>query len=70
VSEAVAKISALRAKVGGGKDNGFVTAGLVPADVDSIAFARSTTEVLSIVYLGDAKTPGGFFPEGLTGTFR
>eukprot|EP00953_Heterococcus_sp_UTEX-ZZ885_P040881 20892-Heterococcus_DN1.PRE.2 len=61
VSEAVAKISALRAEVGGGKDNGFV-----PADVDSIAFPRNTTEVLSIVYLGDAKTPGGFFPEGLT----
>jgi hypothetical protein len=43
---------------------------IVPADQNAIAFARNTTEILNIVYLGDAKTPGGFFPEGLNGIIR
>jgi hypothetical protein len=40
---------------------------IVPADENAIAFSRNVTEILAIVYLGDAKTPGGFFPEGLNG---
>jgi hypothetical protein len=40
---------------------------IVPADENAIAFARNTSEVLAIVYLGDAKIPGGFFPQGLNG---
>ena len=78
VSAGVAAVSALRAKVGGGKDQGILTAeanstmnyvpptNVVPADSNAIAFARNTSEVLAIVYLG-GKTSGGFFPTGLTG---
>ena len=39
---------------------------VVPADMNAIAYARNTTEVLSIVYLGGDKK-GGFFPNGLNG---
>lgn len=34
------------------------------------AYARTTTQVLNIVYLNTSKTPGGFFPAGLNGTIR
>ncbi len=44
---------------------------LVPADANSIAFSRTTTQVLGIVYLGGAVgTGGGFFPSGLNGGIR
>eukprot|EP00953_Heterococcus_sp_UTEX-ZZ885_P037744 19370-Heterococcus_DN1.PRE.2 len=43
---------------------------IVPADENALAFARNSSEVLAIVYLGDAKTPGGFFPQGLNGLLR
>ena len=54
--------------VGGGKDQGIVVDGeanINPTDENSVAFARTPTEVLNIAYLGDAGTPGGFFPEGI-----
>jgi hypothetical protein len=43
---------------------------IVPADENALAFARNYTEILSIVYLGSAKAPGGFFPEGLNGLLK
>lgn len=70
---AVNAISNLRASVGGGKDQGFdegIGANIVPADANAIAFARTTREVLNIVYLNANGTPGGFFPNGLNGNIR
>jgi len=69
------KISALRAAADGsggdGHDQGITnsdgTANIVPTDSNSIAFARTFDEVLNIVYLGSASTPGGFFPNGTNG---
>ena len=37
---------------------------LTPADTNSLAFARTTSQVLSVVYLGGT-TGGGFFPNGV-----
>lgn len=71
--DAAQQISDLRASVGGGKDQGIIIGGdanIVPADENAIAFARSTEEVLNIVYLNGNTTPGGFFPNGLNGTIR
>jgi hypothetical protein len=62
-------ISALRASVGGGKDQGIRRNGkanIVPTDSNGIAFGRTPQEVLAIVYLG-GKTDGGFYPDGLNG---
>lgn len=69
------KISALRAAADGsggdGHDQPIVdsdgNANIVPTDDNSIAFARTFNEVLAIVYLGSATTPGGFFPDGTNG---
>lgn len=69
VVDVVAGISALRATVGGGKDQGIVVDGAAninPTDADSVAYARTPTEVANIVYLGSAATPGGFYPDGIT----
>lgn len=69
VADVVAGISALRASVGGGKDEGIVnedgSANIVPTDDDGIAFARTPREVANIVFLAPDATTGGFFPEGL-----
>ncbi len=46
------------------------SASIVDADVNAIAFARTTTQVLNIVYGGSAATPGAFFPNGLNGTIN
>lgn len=42
---------------------------IVPADANAIAFSRTPTQVLNIVYLDPAADPmpGGFFPDGLNG---
>ena len=63
------KISAVRAAASGADDDqGVVVDGvvnIVPTDANSIAFARTPTQVLDVVYLGSAATPGGFFPDGV-----
>jgi Ferritin-like domain len=44
---------------------------IVPCDGNSLAFPRSTDQVLDIVYLnatGNAATKGGFYPNGMNGT--
>lgn len=44
---------------------------IVPCDGNSLAFPRSTDQVLDIVYLnatGKAATKGGFYPNGMNGT--
>lgn len=43
---------------------------IVNADADSIGWARTTTQVLAIVYANPAGTPGGFFPAGMNGTIK
>ncbi len=73
VSAVIGAISGLRAAVGGGKDESIVVDGnanIVPTDENGLAFARTTAEVLAIVYLGAAGTPGGFFPDGLNGSIK
>jgi Ferritin-like domain len=73
VEQITGAISALRAKVGGGKDQGLTRgkteANIVPLDQNGIAYSRSTREVLNIVYLGGARM-GGFFPQGLNGAIK
>ncbi len=65
------QISALRAAAGGGAEVTISGSTIVPADSNSIAFDRTTDQVLHIVYLnptaGVVKS-GGFFPSGLNGT--
>ncbi len=64
-------ISALRAKLGNGKETPLSISSIVSADpTTAVGFARSTDEVLHIVYgkTGSGVTGGGFFPNGLNGT--
>jgi hypothetical protein len=75
VEDVVQAISDLRGSVGGGKDEGITKMGkanLVVADDDAVAFGRTTSEVLKIVYLTDRAnvSMGGFFPMGLNGTIK
>ncbi|GGR32382.1 ferritin-like domain-containing protein [Deinococcus ruber] len=73
VGQVVGAISALRAKVGGGKDAGLsdnTGAIIAPADKNGVAYARSTREVLNIVYLAPNAMKGGFYPNGLNGTIK
>lgn len=69
--DATAKISALRAAASGAADDqGVVWQGhsnITPTDKNALAFSRTTTQVLNIVYLGGASGNFGFFPEGLNG---
>ncbi len=75
VSQIVQAISDLRGSVGGGKDQGILDANnpakgnILPTDANSIAFSRTTSEVLKIVYLGGTAS-GGFFPVGLNGNIK
>ncbi|RIH87943.1 Ferritin-like domain protein [Calidithermus terrae] len=72
VEQVTKAISDLRAKVGGGKDQGITLNGkanIVLADPNAVAYGRSTTEVLAIVYLG-GMGKGGFFPNGLNGKIK
>jgi hypothetical protein len=66
-------ISAVRAKLGNGKEQGLTVGNLrfntSPSDSDSLAFRRTTTEVLNIVYAGRT-TGGGFLPDRANGTIR
>ncbi len=43
---------------------------LTPVDSNAVAFSRTPTQVLDIVYLGSSTTPGGFFPNGLNGNIK
>lgn len=43
---------------------------IVNADANALGWARSTTQVLRIVYANANATPGGFFPNGLNGTVK
>jgi hypothetical protein len=74
VSDIVQAISNLRGSVGGGKDQGILGAGgkgnILPTDDNSIAFSRTTREVLNIAYGAKDATKGSFFPEGLNGTIK
>jgi hypothetical protein len=79
INATATKISAARATLDGtGNDDiglGVVANSLgsastvVNADSNTIAFARTTTQVLSIVYAGGTGS-GGFFPAGLNGTIK
>jgi hypothetical protein len=68
---ATAAISAVRAALSGATDDqGVVMNGLAnitPTDVNALAFSRTTTQVLNIVYAGGASGNYGFFPQGLNG---
>jgi hypothetical protein len=73
---ATAAISAARAKLDGtnNDDIGIGTptaATIVDANSSSIAFDRTTAQVLNIVYLNPAAvTMGGFFPAGVNGSIN
>ncbi len=63
-------VSALRGKVGGGMETSLSIGSIVAADSkNSIGFARTTSEVLSIVYGSNTTgtSKGAFFPSGLNG---
>jgi hypothetical protein len=71
------KISDLRNTLsdegGGVTDQGILINGkpnLVPTDSNSLAFSRSTRQVLNIVYGGINAAKGLFFPDGLNGTIH
>jgi hypothetical protein len=72
---ASSKIAAARATLDGtGNDDIGVgvsggAATIVDADQNAIAFSRTTSQVLSIVY-GGGMTSGAFFPNGLNGTIK
>ena len=77
---ATAAISALRAKLDGtnNDDQGIqgassTVSNIVDADSNSIAYARTTGQVLNIVYgqpSGSKATSGLFFPSGMNGNIR
>ena len=66
-------ISAVRASAGGGKEQPLSLPNLSintsPGDTDSLAYRRTTTEVLNIVYIGRS-TGGGFLPNQANGAIR
>jgi len=64
------QISALRAAAGGGNETSLSGSTIVASDMNSIAYDRTTDQVLHIVYLSAAAgvvKSGGFFPSGLNG---
>ncbi|GIW27139.1 MAG: hypothetical protein KatS3mg070_0502 [Meiothermus sp.] len=75
VEQVVQAISDLRGSVGGGKDEGITKmskANLVAADANAVAYGRTTSEVLKIVYLTSnaGVSMGSFFPMGLNGSIK
>lgn len=81
VAEFTDRVSALRNRLGrcGVKDEGLtvprrlgaegaICTNVLSADRDSLSYARTPAELLSILYLtGDERVPGGFYPEGANG---
>lgn len=71
-------ISAGRASLSGSTTNDDVGVGLIGGaasivdnDDNGVTFARTTSQVLNIVYAGGpVGTGGGFFPKGMNGTIR
>ena len=66
------KISNLRDSVDGASDDdqgigSLDISNIVPTDANGLAYSRSASQVLKIVYLVGT-TKGGFFPNGLNGT--
>lgn len=63
------QISMLRAQAGGGAETTLSGSTIVAADSNSIAYDRTTDQVLHIVYLSGTAgvKQGGFFPSGLNG---
>jgi hypothetical protein len=68
---ATVAISAVRASLSGANDDqgviAFGQSNITPTDVNALAFSRTTTQVLNIVYAGGASGNYGFFPQGLNG---
>lgn len=46
------------------------SANIIPTDANGLAFSRTTSEVLKIVYLGGAGSHFGFFPNRLNGGIK
>ncbi len=72
---ATQKIAALRATLSGAQDDQGVVdangnANIVPTDANSLVFARTTRQVLNIVYGAQNASGGLFFPSGVNGTIR
>ena len=70
---AVNAISAVRARVGGGKDQGLslpnLNYNIAPVDTDGFVYRRTAAEVLGVVYNG-VRTGGGFLPNQANGAIR
>ena len=71
---AVNKISQLRASLGVGADQGITnadgSANIVPTDANGLVYARTTREVLNIVYGKVGASAGLFFPAGVNGNIK
>ena len=71
---ATQKISAVRAFLSGAADDEGVivngTSNIVPTDSNSLAFSRTTRQVLNIVYGAKNASSGLFFPNGMNGAIK